>query len=145
MLAHATRLEVVSVLKSAPFVVMLAFAAINILMAVSFSERMFGTKVLPVTHLMLETLDSTYLFMLVIIVTFYAGEMIWRERKLKAADVYDALTTKRVYKPAMSHEDAAKIITEGAGTHFDPGIVEAFHAVEDAFRTVQRELNAPDS
>ncbi|MCP4898281.1 MAG: ABC transporter permease subunit [bacterium] len=93
MLARATRLEVVTVLKSAPFVVMLAFAAINILMAISFSERMFGTKVLPVTHLMLETLDSTYLFMLVIIVTFYAGEMIWRERKLKASDVFDALPT----------------------------------------------------
>jgi len=49
------------------------------------------------------------------------------------ADVYDALTTKRVYKPAFSHEKARNIIVEGAGTHFDPDLVEAFLRREDDF------------
>ncbi len=47
-------------------------------------------------------------------------------RILGLADVYDALTTKRVYKEAMPHEEAVEIILEHAGTQFDPDIVEAF-------------------
>ena len=46
------------------------------------------------------------------------------------ADVYDALTTKRVYKPAYSHDTAREIILDGKGTQFDPDIVEAFLANE---------------
>lgn len=49
------------------------------------------------------------------------------------ADVYDALTTKRVYKPAFSHEDARSMILERMGTQFDPDVVEAFLANESQF------------
>jgi putative two-component system response regulator len=45
------------------------------------------------------------------------------------ADVYDALRSKRVYKPAMSHEDSCAIIYKGSGFEFDPLIVEAFREV----------------
>jgi len=54
-------------------------------------------------------------------------------RIVALADVYDALTTKRVYKPAFSHEEAAAIIREGRGRHFDPDIVDAFEANEEQF------------
>ncbi len=49
------------------------------------------------------------------------------------ADVYDALRTKRVYKPAFSHEKAREIIIEGSGTHFDPVIVDVFLQTELKF------------
>ena len=49
------------------------------------------------------------------------------------ADVYDALTTKRVYKDAMPHQRAVAIIREGAGTQFDPAVVEAFLRRQDEF------------
>lgn len=49
------------------------------------------------------------------------------------SDVYDALTTKRVYKEAFSHERAVSIIVEGAGSAFDPDVVEAFMAREQMF------------
>ena len=55
-------------------------------------------------------------------------------RLVALADVYDALTSKRVYKEAMSYEEARDIITKGSGSHFDPAIVEAFLAVETQFR-----------
>jgi HD-GYP domain-containing protein (c-di-GMP phosphodiesterase class II) len=42
------------------------------------------------------------------------------------ADVYDALTAARLYKPAWSPERARRAIEEGAGTQFDPLVVEAF-------------------
>jgi response regulator RpfG family c-di-GMP phosphodiesterase len=70
-----------------------------------------------------------------------AGDVIPLSARIVAlADVYDALTTKRVYKPAMSHDEARDVIMEGAGTHFDPGVVEAFVDVEQQFRRIREEF-----
>ncbi len=54
-------------------------------------------------------------------------------RLMAVADVYDALISKRVYKPPMSHKKAIQIIVEGKGVYFDPDIVDAFLEVEDRF------------
>ncbi|MEI6413311.1 MAG: two-component system response regulator [Pseudomonadota bacterium] len=63
-----------------------------------------------------------------------AGDRIPISARLMAvADVYDALISRRVYKPPMTHEQAATIIAEGRGVHFDPDIVEAFLAIQDQF------------
>ncbi len=66
-------------------------------------------------------------------------------RIVALADVYDALTTRRVYKPAYSHETARSILLDGRGTQFDPRIVEAFLAREDEFLAVHRRLAALDA
>ncbi len=55
-------------------------------------------------------------------------------------DVYDALVNKRVYKPAMSFDDALKLITDNSSTQFDPGVVEAMIAVEPEFRALEKAL-----
>lgn len=66
-----------------------------------------------------------------------AGEDIPLSARLMAlADVYDALISRRVYKPAMSHEEAAAIIVAGRGRHFDPDLVDAFVAIQDEFRAI---------
>ncbi|MEL7484658.1 MAG: HD domain-containing phosphohydrolase, partial [Planctomycetota bacterium] len=54
-------------------------------------------------------------------------------RIVAVADVYDALTSERVYKPAMSHGRAIEIIRESSGTHFDPDVVAAFESLADEF------------
>jgi putative two-component system response regulator len=59
-------------------------------------------------------------------------------RIVAVADVYDALTTKRVYKPAFTHQRARSIILEGRGSHFDPRVVDAFEAHEAEFIQVRR-------
>lgn len=65
------------------------------------------------------------------------GEQIPLSARIVAlADTYDALTMPRVYKDALPHEAARTIILGGAGTQFDPALVEAFLAVEGQFRTV---------
>ena len=51
-------------------------------------------------------------------------------RVVALADVYDALTSVRVYKDAFSHQKARQIILEESGRHFDPDVVDAFLAVE---------------
>ena len=57
-------------------------------------------------------------------------------RLMALADVYDALISKRVYKPPMPHEKAVKIIVDGKGSHFDPDIVDAFVKLENTFRNI---------
>mgnify|MGYP001307794713 CR=1 FL=1 len=65
------------------------------------------------------------------------GEAIPLSARLMAvADVYDALISRRVYKPPFTHEKAVAIITEGRGTHFDPDLVDAFVQIADEFRRI---------
>lgn len=57
-------------------------------------------------------------------------------RLMAVADVYDALITKRAYKPAFSHEQALAIIAEGRATHFDPDIVDVMPRLGEQFREI---------
>jgi putative two-component system response regulator len=57
------------------------------------------------------------------------------------ADVYDALTSKRVYKDALTHEIARAMILADAGRHFDPDVVEAFLRTEERFVQVRQRLD----
>ena len=54
-------------------------------------------------------------------------------RLMAVADVYDALISKRVYKPAFTHDAAVTIMVAGRGTHFDPDVLDAFLALQDEF------------
>lgn len=57
-------------------------------------------------------------------------------RIMAVADVFDALVSKRSYKPGFPVEKAFDIIKEGAGTHFDPNIAEIFLKAEKEVRRV---------
>jgi putative two-component system response regulator len=61
-------------------------------------------------------------------------------RIVALSDVYDALTTRRVYKPAYSHDVAKSIILDGRGKHFDPDVIDAFEANEDQFLAIKERL-----
>jgi putative two-component system response regulator len=56
------------------------------------------------------------------------------------ADVYDALTSRRVYKTALTHQVARGIIYSEKGGHFDPAVVDAFRDGEEEFRAVYTRL-----
>ena len=65
------------------------------------------------------------------------GEAIPISGRLMAlADVYDALISKRVYKPPFSHAMSVDIIKNSKGTHFDPDLVEAFLEIHEQFRDI---------
>ena len=57
-------------------------------------------------------------------------------RVMAVADVYDALTSERVYKTAYTEESALEIIHEGSGTQFDPKCVEVFLEAASEIGTV---------
>ena len=70
-----------------------------------------------------------------------AGEDIPISARIMAvADVYDALISRRVYKPPFPHEKAVAIIQEGKGSHFDPDMVDAFMEVADEFYVISQEF-----
>jgi putative two-component system response regulator len=54
-------------------------------------------------------------------------------RLMAVADVYDALISRRIYKPPYPHEDSVDIIREASGAHFDPDMVDAFLALANQF------------
>jgi putative two-component system response regulator len=66
-----------------------------------------------------------------------AGEAIPLAARLMAlADVFDALTSRRVYKAPISLAAATAVIREGRGRHFDPTLVDAFLAGRDEIAAI---------
>ncbi|HEX6963457.1 MAG TPA: HD domain-containing phosphohydrolase [Lacipirellula sp.] len=64
-------------------------------------------------------------------------------RIVALADVYDALTTNRAYRPAVSHAEAREWIVSNYGSQFDPEVVEAFVAREHDFAKVSSTMSPP--
>jgi len=61
-------------------------------------------------------------------------------RIVAVADVYDALTTRRNYKPAFHHEQARALIIQESGHQFDPMVINAFLRRESDFKAARRDL-----
>ncbi|MGY0798982.1 ABC transporter permease/M1 family aminopeptidase [Lysobacter sp. A286] len=90
-LLRQLRFDTIGVFRSVPFLVMLLFAVANFLAIAGMAQSTYGTSIYPVTSQMLDTLKGGYGFMLVFIVMFYAGELMWKERGAGLGEVTDAL------------------------------------------------------
>jgi ABC-2 type transport system permease protein len=101
--------DTVSVLGNTVFLVMLAFGLLNLTASLVFSGQIFGTPVYPVTHLMAEAMDGSYKWLLWIILGFYAGELVWRERGARVNEVIDAFPLPDVI-PLMSKIAALAVV-----------------------------------
>ena len=84
---HQLRFDAASVLKSLPFLILLGLGLVNLIGSARLPNRLFGTDVHPVTALMMEAMRGSYQFLLLLIVAYYAGEVIWRERDARIAEV----------------------------------------------------------
>lgn len=89
----ATGIELRSLLKSVGFIVLLFFGVLNIVGNSVGLDDLYGTSVWPVTSLMVRVISGAFFLFVLIIITFYSGETMWRERQLKVSDVYDSLPT----------------------------------------------------
>ncbi|MCR5724284.1 MAG: HD domain-containing protein [Treponema sp.] len=70
------------------------------------------------------------------------GEVIPLSARIMAvADVFDALTSPRVYKPAFPLEKALAILQEGSGTQFDPKCIEVFMDALPEVKTILKKYN----
>lgn len=62
-------------------------------------------------------------------------------RIVALADVFDALCSKRVYKDPWPEEKVLNILKEDTGTHFDPGVTEAFFQIYDIIKAIQEKYS----
>lgn len=85
------RFDTLGVVKSVPFIVMLVFSVINFTGSARFVDNLFGTKVYPVSYLMLEALAGASNLFLFLIVLFFAGELVFKERQARLHEVVDAM------------------------------------------------------
>ncbi len=69
------------------------------------------------------------------------NDILMPGRLMAVVDVYDALISRRVYKPSFPHETAVAMIREGAGTQFDPDIVAAFLGAAGEIDEVTKRFN----
>jgi response regulator RpfG family c-di-GMP phosphodiesterase len=70
-----------------------------------------------------------------------AGSAIPLSAQLVAlADTYDALRSRRVYKPALTHHAAVQVMTEADPGHFDPALLQVFTRCAPAFEKIYKEL-----
>ncbi|MEO6103453.1 MAG: ABC transporter permease subunit, partial [Pseudoxanthomonas sp.] len=85
------RFDTSGVLRSVPFLVMLAFGMANFIPTALFNESYYGTGIYPLTSQMLSALRGSFSFLLIFIVLFYSGELVWKERAAKLNEVTDAM------------------------------------------------------
>src|SRR5690554_4078292 len=91
--ASQSRFHLRQSLGGAPFVVMLLLGLLLVFTTLQFTGMMFGTDLYPVTRTMLSSIDGSLSLFLVIVIIFYAGELVWRERGLGVAEATDAYAT----------------------------------------------------
>jgi ABC-type transport system involved in multi-copper enzyme maturation permease subunit len=91
---HSTWIEITGIVKSIPFLVLLFLGAANIVGNGSGRGVMYGTPLYPVTALLVDAIYSGFLLFAGIIVAFYAGELVWRNRQLRVHEVHDALPVR---------------------------------------------------
>ena len=63
-------------------------------------------------------------------------------RVMALADVFDAMTSRRVYKPAQPFDEVRRVMAQGRGSHFDPDMLDAFLVHYDEFCAITRRTSS---
>ena len=85
-----TRLEMAQVFRSPAYFVLLALGMLNAVGGLWFASEMFGTEILPVTRVMIATLQGSFGLFAAIVAIYYGGELVWRERDRRTHELIDA-------------------------------------------------------
>jgi ABC-type transport system involved in multi-copper enzyme maturation permease subunit len=90
-----TRLQFKETVKNVFFLVIVLAGVLFVIASELQVDQLFGTKTYPVTYEVLSVLGGTFMLFLLIIITFYSGELVWRERDVGLAPIFDALPIER--------------------------------------------------
>ncbi|HEY2518061.1 MAG TPA: M1 family aminopeptidase, partial [Polyangiaceae bacterium] len=94
-LVALTRLQVRETVKNVFFLVILLAGVLFVVATGMESDQLFGTKTWPVTYEVLEVVGGNFSIFILVIIAFYSGELVWRERDAGLAPIMDALPTAR--------------------------------------------------
>ena len=86
-----TKIELREILKSTYFIAILIAGILFLFVMGTKIGEMYDTTVYPVTSAVVRLLNGTFSLFMLIIITFYAGELVWRERDFRFNQIYDAL------------------------------------------------------
>ena len=89
-----TRIETVGALRGVPFLIMLFAGLLNVFGSTFSLDDLYGTKIYPVTNLMLRAIAGAFALFVFLVLTFYSGELVWRERNLRMSELFDALPVR---------------------------------------------------
>lgn len=87
---HQAWFDTKGVLRGVPLLVMLVIGLFILITNLYFGDQTFGTTIYPTTGRMSDLIAGSFSLFLIIIVTFYAGELVFRERAQRIAEVTDA-------------------------------------------------------
>jgi hypothetical protein len=90
-LAAETRRSVREVVLNVWFPVLVGVCMTFVAIGGTEVGTLFGTRTYPVTYKVLELVEGTFTLFVVVIIAFYAGELVWNERESRAAGIHDAL------------------------------------------------------
>jgi ABC-2 type transport system permease protein len=90
-LVSLTKLRISNIVRELPFWILMALIAFFALLNGHYAGRRSDANVWPVTFLMLNAVEGLSPLLLYVVATFYAGELVWRERDTRFAGIHDAL------------------------------------------------------
>jgi ABC-2 type transport system permease protein len=88
------RTDFMGVIKSIPFIMLTLIGMLNCIPNFQYATESYGTSNLPVTYTMIEGIRGAFYLFLIIILTYYSGVLVWKERTAKVNEIFDALPTK---------------------------------------------------
>lgn len=92
---QTVRIDFFSSLRSIPFIAISLCGVLLLLSQVNYIGKMYGTSIYPVTYAILDDLTSNFFLFVLIIVTFYSGELIWKERDNRLSNITDSLPVSK--------------------------------------------------
>jgi ABC-2 type transport system permease protein len=90
-LAAETRRAVREVVANGWFPLIIAICLFFVAVTSSEMGTLYGTRTFPVTYQVLDSLSGSFGLFVLIIITFYSGELVWNERELRSAQIHDSL------------------------------------------------------
>ena len=105
-----TRREFWGIVKDVYFYAIVGAGILFLIMTSTQVGKLYGTTTFPVTYSVLDVLGGTFTLFMLIIITFYAGELVWKERELKIQQIHDALPIPD-WVPLMSKFSALGLVS----------------------------------
>lgn len=84
-------MDLIGILRSTPFIIIMALGIAQLFTSLSFVTSMYGNTTYPVTYAVTDILQGSMFIYMIIIITFYAGQLVWKERDPRIDGIVNAL------------------------------------------------------
>lgn len=92
-LANQTNIEVKGILRSTGFIILTVIGFMNMMPNLFSSGDGYGNTTYPVTTQMCDDIQGSFYLFIICVLTFFSGELVWKERQSRVNDIYDAMPT----------------------------------------------------